>query len=223
MKKSKYDINSKLVSLRNSRSSVAEAFRSIRLNIQFAARGQEIKTILVTSANPSEGKSLTASNLAVVMAQSNARTLYVDTDMRRPTGHATFRLLNDKGLSSYLSGQHALEEVLQDHCIIPHLHVVTVGPLPPNPLELLGEEKMARFLEQVRMQYDVVIIDSPPLIVSDPMLLAAQVDGTVLVVDTKKTKQADAFRAAEQLRTANGNILGVVMNNVREKEIEYYY
>jgi capsular exopolysaccharide synthesis family protein len=223
MKKRPYDLNNKLISLRNPRSPIVEAFRSIRLNIQFAGRGKEIKTILVTSANPSEGKSITSSNLAIVMAQNNLKTLYIDADMRKPAGHYTFRLPNDKGLSSCLSGEHAGEEVWQRHTIVPNLFVMTAGPIPHNPLELLETEHLTHLLETVRVQFDMVIIDSPPLIVSDALLLASRMDGSMLVVDAKSTKQEAGVKAVELLRHANENILGVVMNNVKEKEFQYYY
>lgn len=217
------DLNHKLITLRNPRSPIVEAFRSIRLNIQFAGRGQSVQTILVTSANPSEGKSLTSSNLAIVMTQNNAKTLYIDADMRKPTAHRTLRLPNDQGLSTYLSGEHGFDDVVQMHPLVPHLHVVTAGQVPNNPLELLETQRLTELLEQAKSQYDAVIIDSPPLIVADPVLLSTHVDGAVLVVDAKSTKQKAGVKAVEQLRQANANILGVVLNNVGEEAIPYYY
>lgn len=222
MKKRTYDLNSKLISLRNPKSTIVESFRSIRINIRFASHGHELKTILVTSANPSEGKSLTSSNLAVVMAQNHANTLYVDADLRKPNGHHTFRIPNDVGLSNYLSGEAELEDVLQ-YTVISNVTAVAAGPIPQNPLELLGTERMQQFLEEVSQRFDMVIIDSPPLVVSDAVLLASKVDGCVLVVDSRSTKREAGAKAVEQLRNAQANILGVVLNNTREKEKQYSY
>ncbi|UOF88965.1 CpsD/CapB family tyrosine-protein kinase [Fodinisporobacter ferrooxydans] len=220
MKKKPYDINRKLISFRNPDSPTVESFRSIRTNIRFASQGREVRTILVTSANENEGKSLICSNLAVVMAQNNTKTLYVDADMRKPNGHHAFRLSNDKGLSTYLSCEHSFEEILQ-YTVVPYVSAVTAGQIPKNPLELLETEYVNHFLKEAAKCFEVVIIDSPPLIVSDALLLASKADGCVLVVDAKNTKREDGEKAVEKLRSANANILGVVLNNTKEKQ--YYY
>ncbi|WP_047150832.1 CpsD/CapB family tyrosine-protein kinase [Aneurinibacillus tyrosinisolvens] len=214
---------SKLVAHWNPKSPIAEAYRTIRTNIQFAGVDREIKTILVTSTGPSEGKSTTSANLAIVMAQSDKKTVYIDADMRKPTGHHTFHVPNRKGLTSYLAGQAALDEVLQS-TEIPNLLVIPAGPIPPNPAELLGSKRMTSFLEQLKQQFDYIVIDTPPTVaVADSTILATQVDGCILVVNAGKTNRDLALKAKQQLENVNAPLLGVVLNNKEIKGNNYYY
>lgn len=215
-------LDDKLVTHYAPQSPAAELFRTIRTNIRFAGRGKPLRTILVTSAQPGEGKTLTSANLAVVLSQNNIRTVYVDADMRRPTGHHSFRLLNHQGLSSYLVGDCELADILQES-LTPHLSVVTAGPIPPNPLELLETERLDAFLAEIGEHAEAVIIDSPPLVVSDAAWLASKADGCVLVVDAQSTGREAGIKAVEQLRSVNARILGAVLNNVEKEEPEYYY
>jgi protein-tyrosine kinase len=214
---------SKLVAHWNPKSPISEAYRTIRTNIQFAGIDREIKTILLTSTGPSEGKSTTSVNLAIVMAQSDKRVVYIDADMRKPTGHHTFHLPNRKGLTSYLAGQVSLDEVVQT-TEIPNLSAITAGPIPPNPAELLGSKRMGLFLEELKQNFDHIIIDSPPTIaVADATILATQVDGCILVVNAGKTNRELAIKAKQQLENVNAPLLGVVLNNKEIKGNNYYY
>jgi protein-tyrosine kinase len=214
---------SKLVAHWEPKSHVAEAYRTIRTNIQFASVDREIKTLLVTSTGPSEGKSITAANLAIVMSQSDKKTIFVDTDLRKPTGHHAFHLPNRRGLTSYLSGNDRMEEVLQSS-EIPNLSIITSGPIPPNPAELLGSRKMELFLDELKEKYDYIVFDSPPVIaVADSTILATKVDGCILVVNAGKTNRDLALKAKQQLENANVNLLGVVLNNRKMKGNSYYY
>lgn len=202
-----------LITYLDSLSPISEAFRTLRTNIQFASIDKEIKTIMTTSANPSEGKSTVTSNLAVAMAQAAKKTLLVDGDMRNPSLHDTFRLLNWEGLSSALVGQKSLEELVQPTGI-KDLDILTSGPIPPNPAELMASKAMTRLIEKMNETYDVVIFDSPPLIaVADPQILASQLDGVILVVNSGKTNSEQAFQAKSLLNKVQANILGCVLNN----------
>jgi protein-tyrosine kinase len=214
---------SKLVAHWNPKSPISEAYRTIRTNIQFAGIDREIKTMLVTSTGPGEGKSTTSANLAIVMAQSDKKTVYIDADMRKPTGHRTFQVANRKGLTSYLAGQATLEEVLQG-TMVPGLSLMTAGPIPPNPAELLASKRMGHLLEELKKEFDCIILDTPPVIaVADATILATQVDGCILVVNAGKTNRDLAIKARQQLENVNASILGVVLNNKEVKGNDYYY
>jgi protein-tyrosine kinase len=214
---------SKLVAHWNPKSPIAEAYRTIRTNIQFASIDKEIKTILVTSTAPSEGKSTTAANLAIVMAQAGKKTLYIDADMRKPTGHKTFRVPNRQGLTSCLVGQSNVHGVIQS-TEIENLHVITAGPIPPNPAELLASNRMKEFIRELKKEFDQIIIDSPPVLaVADATILATQVDGCILVVNAGKTNREMAIKAKQQLENVKAPMLGVVLNNKEMKGNSYYY
>lgn len=207
------------------RSSEFEAYRTIRANIQYSKIDHEIKTILITSTTPGEGKTVTATNLACAMAHADMKTLYIDADLRKPTGHNVFGLSNRYGLTSLLAGRNQLAEVLQTTAY-PGLSAITSGPIPPNPAELLGSNRMKGILQQLREVFDIVIIDSPPVLaVADPIVLGAQTDGCVLVLDTAMTKRDAALTAKMKLDKVNARMLGVVINNKKEKakSCNYYY
>lgn len=217
----------KLITSLPSRSPIAESYRTLRTNIQFAAVDQEdIKTILVTSTQPGEGKTVTSANLAIVMAQAELKTVYVHADLRRPTGHKIFGVQNIKGLTTYLGGKVSLEEVIQD-THIPNLKVITSGPMPPNPAELLGSKKMGNFLSELKEQFDMIIIDTPPVLaVTDATVLSNKVDGCLLVVSSGLTSRDMAVKAKQQLMNANATILGVILNNkklTKKEQNTYYY
>jgi protein-tyrosine kinase len=214
---------SKLIAHWNPKSPIAEAYRTIRTNIQFASIDKEIKMILVTSTAPSEGKSTTAANLAIVMAQAGKKTLYIDADMRKPTGHKTFRVPNRQGLTSCLVGQSNVHGVIQS-TEIENLHVITAGPIPPNPAELLASNRMKEFIRELKKEFDQIIIDSPPVLaVADATILATQVDGCILVVNAGKTNREMAIKAKQQLENVKAPMLGVVLNNKEMKGNSYYY
>ncbi|PED65900.1 CpsD/CapB family tyrosine-protein kinase [Priestia megaterium] len=202
---------------------VAEQYRTIRTNIQFSNVDQDIKTIVVTSSGAEEGKSTTTSNLATVYAQQGLKVLLIDADLRKPTGHYTFRLENHIGLTNVLTRQSTLTQAVQES-EIPHLSVLTSGPIPPNPSELLASAQMAELLKEMKEQFDMVIFDTPPILaVADAQILANQVDGTILVVSSGKTEKDAALKSKELLSNAQGKLLGVVLNNRKVEEGNYYY
>ncbi|PET70556.1 capsular biosynthesis protein [Priestia megaterium] len=202
---------------------VAEQYRTIRTNIQFSNVDQDIKTIVVTSSGAEEGKSTTTSNLATVYAQQGLNVLLIDADLRKPTGHYTFRLENHIGLTNVLTRQSTLAQAVQES-EIPHLSVLTSGPIPPNPSELLASSQMAELLKEMKEQFDMIIFDTPPILaVADAQILANQVDGTILVVSSGKTEKDAALKSKELLSNAQGKLLGVVLNNRKVEEGNYYY
>ncbi|KNH16802.1 capsular biosynthesis protein [Priestia megaterium] len=202
---------------------VAEQYRTIRTNIQFSNVDQDIKTIVVTSSGAEEGKSTTTSNLATVYAQQGLNVLLIDADLRKPTGHYTFRLENHIGLTNVLTRQSTLAQAVQES-EIPHLSVLTSGPIPPNPSELLASAQMAELLKEMKEQFDMIIFDTPPILaVADAQILANQVDGTILVVSSGKTEKDAALKSKELLSNAQGKLLGVVLNNRKVEEGNYYY
>jgi capsular exopolysaccharide synthesis family protein len=204
-------------------SPVSEQYRTLRTNIEFSAVDKEIKTILVTSAGPAEGKSTTAANLAVVMAQNGNSVLLIDADLRKPTMHYTFGVANMRGLTNVITKQGSLEEVVQE-TKVENLSLLPSGPIPPNPAELLNSRMMGLILERAKEIFDTIIIDSPPVMaVADAQILASKCDGTVLVVSSGKTEREDVKKAKDQLLNSKANILGAVLNNKKIESGSYYY
>lgn len=213
-----------VVALTQPRSPLSEAYRVLRANLHFAAVGQPLRTILVSSASPQEGKSTTAANLAVVMAQAGQRVVLVDGDLRRPRQHHLFQLPNQAGLSTAIAQPEVNLEMLLKPTHIDNLWVLTSGPVPPNPSELLGSQRMIQVVQELLRRVDLVIFDSPPVLaVADAAVMAAASDITLLVVDASKTRERDARRAVEQLRQASANLVGVALNRVNPKSSGYYY
>jgi succinoglycan biosynthesis transport protein ExoP len=206
------------------RSPVAEAFRSLRTNIQYASVDRPVHTLLVTSPSPAEGKSTVAANLSVVLAQSGREVALIDADLRKPRVHKVMGVSNRFGMSAlFVRSQRDLDGSLQK-TLTPHLSVLTSGALPPNPSELLGSEKMFDILGQVAEQADIIIIDSPPVMaVTDSTVLAPRVDGVLLVLKPGVTKLAAARTAVEQLRRVGANLLGVVLNEIDVGNSRYSY
>lgn len=212
-----------LIAEDNPKSPIAEQFRTIRTNLQFASVDKELETMLITSASPSEGKSITTANTATVFAQQEKKTLLIDADLRKPTVHYTFRLPNNTGLSNYLAGSQPIMSLVNE-THVDYLDVMTSGPIPPNPSELLGSSKMAQFVKEAKQHYDMVIFDTPPVLaVTDSQVLSAFVDGVLLVVRSKQTEKDAATKAKEKLVQANANVLGVVLNDQEVKDSNYYY
>jgi capsular exopolysaccharide synthesis family protein len=202
-----------LITLSDSRSPAAEAFRTLRTNIYFSGLDRSIQALLVTTVAPVEGKSLTLANLAVAMAQGDKRTMLVDTDLRRPTLHTIFDLSNDTGLTSlFIDAKGPIEPAFKD-VGVPNLQVLTSGPLPPNPAEVLGSQRMLEVIAALRQRADIVLFDAPPVIaVTDALVLGTRVDGVVLVIDAGATRREHARRAKEQLEKLNIRIVGAVLN-----------
>jgi capsular exopolysaccharide synthesis family protein len=221
-KKKLVKMGRKLVTVGNSNSIVSEQFRTIRTNITFAMPDQEIKTILVTSATPGEGKSTNVANLGVVFAQEGKKILIVDADLRKPTMHYTFRLQNIRGLSNLLTRQYEMSEVLNS-TDIPNLFVMTSGPIPPNPAELLSSKTMDSVMTQLIGEFDIIIFDAPPLLsVTDAQVLSNKCQGTLLIVHSGVVENASVLKAKLSLEASKANILGVVLNNYKLPLGEYY-
>ena len=205
----------------NPRSPTAESFRNIRTNLEFAEVDQDLNTILVTSANPSEGKTTLSTNLGIVMAQSGKRVLVIDADMRRPRLHRALGLDNYVGMSDLFRANASLEDVIQK-TEIENFFAVTSGSLPPNPAELLASERMSAILEEMKKQVDVIIVDSPPFILSDAFILASKTDGVVLAVQPGRTQRAAADNIREGLERAGANIVGLVLSRITNQTASYY-
>lgn len=216
--------NETLVAGTKSRHQFSEAYRVLRTNVQFSTIDKPGQTLLVTSANPSEGKSTTAANLALVTAQAGKKVVLIDADLRRPSLHRFFGLSNQQGLTNLLLSPQPGVNGYAQHTRFENLTVVTSGPLPPNPSELLASRRLDTLLDSLRTQADVVILDSPPTLpVADASILAAKVDGTMLVVDSNRTRPQALRRARDALMKSKTNLLGAVLNKVKRRGGGNYY
>ena len=205
-------------------SRLAESYRSIRTALLLSSADDPVKTVAVTSALPGEGKTVTVSNLAVTLAQSGKTVLVVDADLRRPRQHRIFKVKNTFGLTTYLTDSIELKSVVKS-TEIPNLFLINAGPVPPNPAELLGSEKMSRFIRMMSEECDHVLFDLPPMLeISDALVLGAKVDGLVLVVHGDKTSREALKKAREKLDLLKVRTVGVVINNVdMPRHGAYYY
>lgn len=216
----KYGVN--LITYTDPRNSVAEQFRTIRTNIQFTAVDKKIKSIVFTSSAPSEGKSTVSNNFAITCADQGNKVILLDADLRRPTIHKTFGLKNNLGLSNYLSGNAKLNEIIQSSSI-QNLYVVTSGPIPPNPAELIGSDRLKYLLQELGKEFDLLILDSPPVnTVTDTQILATVTDGVVMVVPQGIATKLDVRHAKESLELVHANIIGAIMNRVTVQKTGYY-
>ncbi|MDA8097346.1 MAG: CpsD/CapB family tyrosine-protein kinase [Clostridia bacterium] len=214
-----------LIAQKHPKSAAAEAYRTLRTNLGFAAPDHPARLIMATSAGPGDGKTSTMSNLAVVLAQTGQNVCLVDCDLRKPRIHKVFEIDNTRGLTNVL-----LQNAVLDEVIIPAetagLFLFPSGPIPPNPAELIGSEKLKDLWPQLLERYDYVLVDAPPVLaVTDASLLAGQMDGVILIVKSG-TSRVDMIQDAKaQLVKANSRILGVVLNQVRmsQKDYSYYY
>lgn len=212
-----------LITQLNPLSPISEQYRTVRTNLQFAAVDSELKTILVTSSGPSEGKSMTVANLAAVYAQTGKKVLLIDADLRKPTVHYTFRLDNLRGLSNILVGETRLEETAHQTSV-DHLDVISSGPIPPNPSELLGSKMMKKFIEDASNLYDVILFDTPPILaVTDAQILANYVDGSILVIRSNQAEYEAAVKAKDALQSAKAKVLGTILNDREKKAANTYY
>ena len=206
------------------RSPVAEAYRHLRTSLLLSSAGQPPKTVLVTSSQPSEGKTTTAVNIAMMLAQTGADVLVLDCDLRRPRIHAHFGLPNAKGVTNYLSGESNISELVQTYDKLPNLKVISSGPVPPNAAELLGSDEMRKLLYVLAENFTHIIIDSPPAIsFTDASILSTMVDGVMLVVHGGRSSRAVVRRAKQQLQDVGAHLFGIVLNNVKLEGTDYYY
>ncbi len=211
-------------------SPITEAYRILRTNVKFASIDKPLETLMVTSPGPAEGKSVTLANLGVVLAQAGDRVIIVDTDLRRPAQHKLFQLSNETGLTdAILSPDADICDMLQPTSV-EGLSVLTSGPIPPNPAELLGSERMMRLIETLKTRADVVLFDCPPaLVVTDAVILGAKVDGVLVVNDLNRTRRKMAQKVPEVLKHGRANVLGLVLNRLPAKNgygyyyMQYYY
>lgn len=198
-------------------SAIAEAYRGLRTNIDFAGTERPMQVITVTSALQEEGKTTTAVNLACACAQANKRVLLIDANMRRPMLHHLFRKPNTQGLSNIMAGQCGFRDAVE-FTHIDHLELLTAGSMPPNPAELLASSRYAELLAEVKAEYNTIIIDSPStLFVTDAQIIAAAGDGVLLVADVGKVKKQQVRRAKSLLDNVKAHVIGVVLNNVKAK------
>ncbi|MDR0920964.1 MAG: CpsD/CapB family tyrosine-protein kinase [Lactobacillales bacterium] len=226
-KRNKYNSQTKPVSLitvSEKRNTVSEQYRTIRSNIRFSMVDRDLKTLVVTSAGPSEGKSTTANNLAVVFADAGIRTLLVDADLRKPTVGLTWNLPNNHGLSDLLRDRTARFSDYIQETSVERLSVLTSGPQPPNPSELLGTNRMNEVIHDLSTKFDLVIFDTPPVAtVTDAQILASRTDGTILVVRERQTDKVELETSKQLLEMAKANIVGVVFNGTKGAQGGYYY
>jgi len=213
-----------LAMITDARSPIAESYRHLRTSLLLSSAGQPPKTILVTSSQPSEGKTTTAINTAFMLAQTGAEVLVIDCDLRRPRLHAHFNAPNTRGLTNLLSGETDIDGLMQTYGVQTNLKFLTSGPVPPNPAELLGSDEMRKLLGMLSERFTHIVIDSPPAIsFTDASILSTMVDGVVLVVHGGKTSRAVARRAKQQLLDVGAHIFGIVLNNVKLETQDYYY
>jgi capsular exopolysaccharide synthesis family protein len=214
-----------LIAHKNPKSAIAEAFRTLRTNLGFAELGQPCRSVMISSAGPMDGKSTITANLAVVMAQAGKKTLLVDCDLRKPVQHQIFGVPNRRGFTNCLLEHLDVEEVAIQG-IVENLTILTSGPIPANPAEILGFEGTRNLWQDFIKRYEYVFIDAPPVLaVTDAVILSTQVDGVILVVSSANTRIDKAKEAHEQLIKSNARIIGVILNKVKlEKEdYNYYY
>jgi capsular exopolysaccharide synthesis family protein len=207
---------------KNPRSVVADAFRSLRTNMEFVSVDKPLKTILISSPTVADGKTSVATNLSIVMAQGGKKVILVDADLHRPKVHHMLNLQNRQGLSDLFRDQLSISEVCQEWKV-ENLKVITSGVLPPNPTDLLGSKKMDTIIDALRREADIVIIDGPPFVVTDASVLATKVDGMLFVVRYGYTRRGSASRAFEQVKRAGVNVVGVAINRLPRRTDDYYY
>ena len=204
------------------KSITAESYRSLRTNIQYSSIDKQVKTLVVTSSNAGEGKSTVAGNLAYTFFQNGKRVLIIDCDLRKPSLHRKFNVSNEEGLTDVLVGTSKLNNVMKK--IDDNLYLLTTGTLPPNPAEIIGSNTMENFLEQCKINFDYIILDTPPILpVTDSKLLAIKADATVVVVRSEISKSKHVSQAFKELEKVNANIIGTILNDVEMYSEKLYY
>lgn len=199
-----------------------EAYNSIRTSIKYAAIDKPIKTIVVTSSVPGEGKSTIVGNIAMCLAKDGSRVLIIDCDLRKPTLHRKFKISNEKGLTDCLINKNTLKEVVQQYS--DRMFIITAGTIPPNPSEIVGSKTMELFLKELSINYDYIVLDTPPLLaVTDAQLLASKCDATLFVIRAGKTKEKIIGKGYKELTNVNANVIGSILNSVDGSDRGNYY
>lgn len=211
-----------LVTSKNPKSRSAEAFRTLRTNIQFSSLDKELRSIVVTSSGPGEGKSTVMANLALTMAESGKKVILIDCDLRKPSIHKKMGITNSTGLTNIL-----VQNVKKQECIfkttVDNLFILTSGPIPPNPAELLGTKKMRDFIEELKLEFDLVLIDAPPVLaVTDAQILSTMADGVIFVASYGEAQKNAVVDAKLSIDKVGGKVLGIVFNKVPEEANGYY-
>ncbi|MDM5157377.1 CpsD/CapB family tyrosine-protein kinase [Bacillus sp. DX1.1] len=223
LKKKTFRGHRQLIAYEQPKSSVSEQYRNIRTNIEFASVDKKIRSLIITSANPSEGKTTTVANIAIVFAQQGKKVLLVDADLRKPTLHQMLQMDNLFGLTNVLTRSKTLETCVKK-TQIGSLDFLPCGPIPPNPAELLGASSMKELLSEAYGMYDLIIFDTPPILpVTDAQIMANQCDASVLVVRSGETEKDTGLKAKQVLGGAKGKLLGVILNDKEQTGSEYYY
>lgn len=213
-----------LIAKNDPKAAASEAFREIRTNLHYTSVDKEIKTIVVTSPSMGDGKTVTAVNLAVVLAKSGKNVIIIDADLRKPKVHHYFGIKNTEGLTNILADEKEVTKKKYSSVEgISNLNIITSGPIPPNPAEILSSKKMQQFLEQLANAYDIIIIDSPPVgQVTDAAILSGICDGTILVIASNQTKIEMAVRAKKALDSVNANTIGAILTKMDTGRNSYY-
>lgn len=221
--KSLQQVARKLVVLTDPKSFVSEQFRIARTNINFSKPDGELRTLLFTSSIQAEGKSTSSANLACLFAQEGKKVILIDADMRKPTVQYTFHLTNTIGLSNILTRKVSVLESVKE-TDVENLSIITSGPIPPNPAELLSGKAMDDMIEELKEHYDLIIFDAPPLLsVTDAQILANKSEGTVLVISSGSTDKESALKAKDLLTVSKAKIIGTILNNYKVEKDHYYY
>lgn len=203
---------------------IAEQFRTVRTNIQFSMVDRDLKSLIITSAGPGCGKSVTAANLATTFGSADYRVLLVDADLRKPTVHETFRLKNSTGLTTLLMNRRSELTDMIYKTATEGLYLLTSGPVPPNPADLLGSNRMDALIEEMEETFDLVIFDMPPLLpVADAQVMASKAGGVIFVLPLKEVTKEDVLQSKEILEMAEANVLGVIHNKAENAGNGYYY
>lgn len=214
-----------LITTNNPKAPASEAFRELRTNLQYSSIDKEIKVMVITSPSLGDGKTVTTANIAVALAQYGKKVLIIDADLRKPKVHHYFGIKNNDGLTNILTGEKDIRKIkIEEKSDISNLYIITSGPIPPNPTEILNSNKMRQMLEYFKEEYDVIIIDTPPVgQVTDAAILAGISDGVLLVVASGETRIEMAKRAKKALESVNANIIGTVLTKMDTRRSSYYY
>jgi len=214
-------LSEQLVTVLDPASVASEAYRSLRTTLLYAVANTPPTVILITSPGLMDGKSTTCANLAVVLAQAGKETLVIDGDLHKPSLHKIFGVPNINGMVNVLTGEYDLSEMCTE--LFPGLKILSTGPIPPSPAELLISGRLVPLIRQARQLFDYVLIDSPPTeLVSDPMIIATQADAVMLVLNSEETSKVSMHRAVHDLEAVGANVVGTVINKAPKTETRRY-